>query len=126
MEEQAGTLAESDQSTGSPLVEARGSSEEPDETEREEPDIDVHADALLLIDALKRYDMTTLETVETPALVNVYTLLSDVQRNANHLRTDVRSVLLNRLHHDQPVSGQFGSVQRTTRRNRSFKLELVD
>jgi hypothetical protein len=44
-----------------------------------------------------------------------------VQRNANDLRKAVRSVLLDRLHHDQPVSGQFGSVQRTTRRNRSLK-----
>jgi len=58
-----------------------------------------------------------------PALVNLYTLLSDVQRNANDLRQDVRSVLLNRLHHDQPVSGQYGSVQRTSRRNRSLKDE---
>jgi hypothetical protein len=61
--------------------------------------------------------------METPALVNLYTLLSDVQRNANDLRQDVRSVLLNRLHHDQPVSGQYGSVQRTSRRNRSLRDE---
>jgi hypothetical protein len=33
----------------------------------------------------------------------------------------VADVLLNRLHHDRPVSGPFGSVQRTTRRNRSLK-----
>jgi chromosome segregation ATPase len=33
----------------------------------------------------------------------------------------VRSVLLERLHHDQPISGQYGSVQRTSRRNRSLK-----
>jgi hypothetical protein len=32
-------------------------------------------------------------------------------------------VLLDRLHHDQPVSGQFGSVQRTSRRRRSLKDE---
>ena len=31
--------------------------------------------------------------------------------------------LRDRLHHDRPVSGQFGSVQRTTRRNRSLKDE---
>jgi hypothetical protein len=30
-------------------------------------------------------------------------------------------VLLNRLHHDRPVAGQYGSVQRTSRRNRSIK-----
>ena len=56
-------------------------------------------------------------------LVNLYTLLSDVQRNANDLRQDVRSILLERLHHDQPVSGQYGSVQRTSRRNRSLRNE---
>jgi hypothetical protein len=55
--------------------------------------------------------------------VNIYTLLSDVQRNANDLRQDVQSVLLDRLHHDQLVAGQYGSVQRTSRRNRSLKDE---
>jgi polyhydroxyalkanoate synthesis regulator phasin len=121
VDDRTGTLTESDQSLGSPLVEAQSGSEEPDETEREEPDLDVYADALLLIDALERHDIASLEAVDTPALVNIYTLLSDVQRNANDLRKDVRSVLLDRLHHDQPVSGQFGSVQRTTRRNRALK-----
>ncbi|WP_336339517.1 hypothetical protein [Haloarcula brevis] len=121
VDDRAGTLTESDQSTGSPLVEAQSRSGESDETGREEPDLDVYADALLLIDALERHDIASLDAVDTPALVNIYTLLSDVQRNADDLRKDVRSVLLDRLHHDQPVSGQFGSVQRTTRRNRSLK-----
>lgn len=115
------TLSESETPTSSPLVDAHEVEE--DETEREEPDISVYADALLLIDALERHDPTDLEGMETPALVNLYTLLSDVQRNANDLRQDVRSVLLDRLHHDQPVSGQYGSVQRTSRRNRSLKEE---
>jgi hypothetical protein len=43
----------------------------------------------------------------------------------NELRKEIRSLLLDRLHHDQPVSGQFGSVQRTTRRNRSLKDDEV-
>jgi hypothetical protein len=120
VDDQKGTLTESDQSTGSPLVDAQEETDDGDEP-REEPDIDVYADGLLLIDALERHNVTTLEDVETPALVNLYTLLSDVQRNANDLRQDVRSVLLDRLHHDQPVSGQFGSVQRTSRRNRSLR-----
>ena len=113
-----GTLTESETPTGSPLVE--GDTDDAEE-EREEPDVAVYSDALLLIDALERHDVTTLKDVETPGLVNLYTLLSDTQRNANDLRQDVRSVLLDRLHHDQPVSGQFGSVQRTSRRNRSLK-----
>jgi len=120
VDDREGTLTESETPTGSPLVEARGDTGDADE-EREEPDVAVYSDALLLIDALERHDVTALENVETPGLVNLYTLLSDVQRNANDLRQDVRSVLLDRLHHDQPVSGQFGSVQRTSRRNRSLK-----
>ena len=121
LDDREGTLAETETPTGSPLVEAQPKEGTTDE--REEPDIPVYADALLLIDALERHDPTDLEGMETPALVNLYTLLSDVQRNANDLRQDVRSVLLDRLHHDRPVSGQFGSVQRTTRRNRSLRDE---
>lgn len=92
-----------------------------DQTEdRTEPDLNVYADMLLLIDALEQQNSSTLAECETPALINLYTLLSDVRRNAGDLRTDVRELLLDRLHHDQPVHGQYGSVQRTTRRNRSF------
>jgi hypothetical protein len=103
-----------------------------DDTDRVEPDgLDVYSDALLLIDALERYDLTDLSGLETDALVNIYTLCSDVQRNANEFRQEVADVLLNRLHHDQPVHGQYGSVQRTSRRNRSLKdeddvLELLE
>ena len=93
--------------------------EQPDE--RTEPDVSVYADALLLIDALEREDLTALEGVDTPDLVNLYTLLSDVQRNANDLRKDVTDVLLDRVQHDRPAHGQYGSVQRTTRRQRSLK-----
>ena len=92
--------------------------------DRVEPDgLDVYSDALLLIDALERHDVTDLSELETDALVNIYTLCSDVQRNANEFRQDVADVLLDRLHHDQPVHGQYGSVQRTSRRNRSLKDE---
>jgi hypothetical protein len=124
IDDREGTLSESEQSTGSPLVKAQQTTDDVDH-QREEPDVDVYADALLLIDALERNDLTALEETETPALVNLYTLLSDVQRNANELRKEIRSLLLDRLHHDQPVSGQFGSVQRTTRRNRSLKDDEV-
>jgi hypothetical protein len=90
-------------------------------TEREEPEVPVYSDMLLLLDALEREDPTALEAIETPALVNLYTLLSDVQRNANNLRTDVSDVLLERVQHDRAVHGQYGSIQRTTRRNRTLK-----
>lgn len=119
LDDRAGTLTETETPTSSPLVDAHEVASET--SDREEPDIPVYADSLLLIDALERHDPTDLEETETPALVNLYTLLSDVQRNANDLRQEVRAVLLDRLHHDQPVSGQYGSVQRTSRRNRSLK-----
>jgi hypothetical protein len=121
IDDREGTLTESETPTSSPLVDTH--EVDTDKGEREEPDIPVYADALLLIDALERYDPTDLEGMDTPVLVNLYTLLSDVQRDANDLRQDVRSVLLDRLHHDQPVSGQYGSVQRTSRRNRSLRNE---
>ena len=76
---------------------------------------------LLLFDTLEREDPTALGEIETSALINLYTLLSNVQRNANDLRKDVSNILLERVQHDRPVHGQYGSVQRTTRRNRSLK-----
>ncbi|MDL0135666.1 hypothetical protein PNP85_02685 [Halobacterium salinarum] len=131
IDDRAGTLTETDDPTTSQLI--TGTSGQPtadqdDATDRTEPDLDVYADMLLLIDALERHDPTALEDCETPALINLYTLLSDVQRNAGDLRQNVREVLLERLHHDQPVHGQYGSVQRTSRRNRSLKDddEVID
>jgi hypothetical protein len=119
IDEQRGTITETDGPTGTQLLD-----DEPDETERVEPDgLDVYSDALLLIDALERHDVSDLSELETNALVNLYTLCSDVQRNANEFRTDIADVLLDRLHHDQPVHGQYGSVQRTSRRSRSLKDE---
>lgn len=94
-----------------------------EETERTEPDVEVYSDALLLIDVLERHDPTALDDMETPALINLYTLLSDVQRGANALRKEVSEVLLDRVHHDQPVHGQFGSIQRTSRRRRPLKSD---
>ena len=121
LDEREGTITETDTPTASPLVDAHTINHDPDNDDRDEPDIPVYADALLLIDALERHDPTALETLETQALVNLYTLLSDTQRNANDLRQTVRATLLERLHHDQPISGQYGSVQRTARRNRTLK-----
>ncbi len=117
--EDRGAIIESETVTTTQLID-EGSEEE---SERKEPDLDVYADALLLIDALERHEVESLTDLETGTLVNLYTLLSDVQRNSNNLRQDVADVLLDRVHHDQPVHSQYGSVQRTSRRNRSLKDE---
>ena len=118
--EDHGVIAETETATTTQLVDD-GTDEE--EVTREEPDLDVYADAVLLIDVLERYTVESLSDLDTGVLVNLYTLLSDVQRNSNNLRKDVADVLLDRIHHDQPVHGQYGSVQRTSRRNRSLKDE---
>ena len=44
-----------------------------------------------------------------------------MQRNANDLCKDVTDVLFDRVQHDRPAHGQYGSVQRTTRHQRSLK-----
>lgn len=119
IDEEQGIIVETEGPTTSQLLEEEATGDEV--VERTEPDLDVYADALLLVDALERHDVDVLEEMETAAHVNLYTLLSDVQRNADTLRKDVADVLLTRLHHDRPVTGPFGAVQRTTRRNRSLK-----
>ena len=126
IDEREGTLTELDDPdpddvlTESPHLTTTAGDEQAD-ADRGKPDIPVYADMLLLIDALEREDPTALEEIETPALVNLYTLLSEVQRNANDLRKDVTDVLLDRVPRNRPAHGQYGSVQRTTRRNRSLK-----
>lgn len=122
IDEDSGVIVETEGATTSQLLDSEDDTGAGQE-ERTEPDLDVYADALLLVDALERHDVTKLEEMETNTLVNLYTLLSDVQRNANNVRKGVTDILLDRLHHDRPVSGPFGSVQRTTRRNRSLKYE---
>lgn len=119
IDEERGVIAEKEGPTATQMV---GDDPTTDERERVEPDgLDVYSDALLLVDALERQDVSDLTELETNALVNIYTLCSDVQRNANEFRRDVADVLLDRFHHDQPVHGQYGSVRHTSRRNRSLK-----
>ena len=126
LDQEAGTVLELDEPDETAVLDdtphlstTAGDNDQSDE--RVEPDVSVYSDALLLIDALEREDLTALDGLDTPALVNLYTLLSDVQRNANDLRKDVTDVLLDRVQHDRPAHGQYGSVQRTTRRQRSLK-----
>jgi hypothetical protein len=119
IDEQDGVIHATDAPTGSQRV--RASDESPTTDERAEPDQPVYADLLLLIDAMERHDVDDLDALETPALVNLYTLLSDVQRGTDDLRKEVADLLLDRVHHDQSVHAQFGSVQRTSREYRSLK-----
>ena len=99
IDEDAGILVETDAPTATQVI-----GEGPTETDdRTEPDVGVYADALLLIDELERHDPTSMDTLDTETLIDLYTLLSDVQRGANDLRKDIADTLLDRVHHDQPV-----------------------
>ena len=125
LDEREATLTELDEADESAVLDETPhlttTTTDKDSDDREEPDVPLYADMLLLFDALEREDPTTLSEMDTTALINLYTLLSDVQRNANALRKDVSEMLLERVQHDRPVHGQYGSVQRTTRRQRSLK-----
>jgi hypothetical protein len=121
VDENTGVIVEGDESTSPEQTDA---SLEPGTEGPSEPEgVEVYADARLLIDALDHYDITALSGIATDSLVDLYTLLSDVHRDANKLRRSVESVLLARVETDGPIHGQFGSVQRTTRRKRSLKDE---
>ncbi len=84
VDENAGVITQSEIATATQVVDAE---QEPTDEDRIEPNgLDVYSDTLLLIDALERHDVTDLPELETNALVNLYTLLSDVQRDANDFR----------------------------------------
>jgi len=70
VDEDAGVITQSEVATATQMV---GAEQEPTDQERTEPDgLDVYSDALLLIDALERHDVTDLPELETNALVNLH------------------------------------------------------
>lgn len=83
----------------------------------------VHDDAVLLADALARHDLEDLESLPPETLVDLYVLLSDVQRGANRLRREVGDELLPRVGPDARLHGRFGTVHRTTRDRRQLRDE---
>lgn len=80
----------------------------------------LHDDALLLADVLSA-DAADPASLETSALVDLYSLLSDVQHESDRLRQSVRDPLLERLGPNQSLRGRFGTVRRTTRERRRVK-----
>jgi hypothetical protein len=80
-----------------------------------------HDDAILLADALERYDAADLESLSPAHLVNLYVLLSDVQRESDRLRRATSDLLLDRIGPEGRLHGQFGTVSRATRERRTLK-----
>jgi len=90
IDEDAGVIAETDRPTTTQLADT---AHEPDtDDDRTEPDGGCLLGWPILIDALERHDVTDLPDLETATLVNLYTLLSDVQRDANDFRQEVADV----------------------------------
>ena len=83
----------------------------------------VHDDAVLLADALDRLDLTDPESVPVERLIDVYVLLSDVQRGADRLRREVGDDLLEFVGPDDRLHGRFGTVTRTERERRHLRAE---
>lgn len=119
VDESAGTLrtvdrdAATDDLATNPFVRA--------EWEVRTPRERVHDDALLLVELLERHSLDDLSARSADALVDVYVLLSDVQRGANRLRRRVGDALLDRIGPDDRLHGQFGTVRRTRRERRRLK-----
>ena len=66
IDQREGVLKNTDSPTPSSLVDASLTVENQDhKTVREEPNLQLYSDSLLLIDALERYEPTDLETMET-------------------------------------------------------------
>lgn len=101
---------DADDEYDSPFVRSRWDVRRPPES--------VHDDALLLADWLERHDATDLGTLSSGDAVDLYVLLSDVQRGADRVRGTARNALLERLGPGQQLHGRFGTVRRTTRERR--------
>ena len=83
----------------------------------------VRDDAVLLADALAPYDVTDPDSLSVERLVDVYVLLSDVQRGADRLRRTVGDHLLPHVGPDAELHGRFGTVHRTVRERRHLRDE---
>ncbi|WP_227353195.1 hypothetical protein [Haladaptatus salinisoli] len=112
------------ETSGSDSV-APSADESPDADESVELDLGFARDALLLLDTVRRYDVDSLDELDASRLVNLYTLLSDVNRGADDARKRVRDVLTEVVPDDREVSSDFGSVRRYTARRRNRKDDDV-
>ncbi len=83
----------------------------------------VHDDAVLLADALDHYDVSDPESMPVERLIDVYVLLSDVQRGADRLRREVGDDLLEFVGPDDRLHGRLGTVTRTERERRHLRDE---
>lgn len=81
----------------------------------------VRDDAVLLADLLDRHAAEDLDSLAPESLVDLYVLLSDVQRGADGLRTAVGDRVLEQVGPSGRFHGRFGTVTRTTRERRRRK-----
>jgi len=81
----------------------------------------LHDDALLLAEVLERLNRTDIAALDEDGLVDLYVLLSDVQRGADDLRRNVGDELLGYVGPGGRIHGQYGTVSRAHRERRRLK-----
>jgi len=84
----------------------------------------VRDDAVLLANAIDHHDVgddADVSELDPDALVDLYVLLSDVQRGADRFRQAVGDPLLAYVGPDAQRHGTYGTVRRTTRERRLLK-----
>jgi hypothetical protein len=81
----------------------------------------VHDDAVLLADTLEREEDADPKSLSPESLVDLYVLLSDVQRGADRLRREIGDHSLDYIGPDARFHGRFGTVHRTNRERRRLK-----
>lgn len=78
-------------------------------------------DALLVCELVREYDFDSLVELDTARLVNLYSLLADLRKRADGARKEVRDALLEAVHDDRVVPGDYGTVRRQTYTRRQVK-----
>lgn len=101
-------------------------SKEPDKSpELEDTDFELgfERDALVLLELARKYDLSSLESLGTAQLADLYSLLADLKNSADDARKEVRDELLEQVHEDGTISADLGSVNRATYEYRQLRDE---
>jgi hypothetical protein len=98
-------------------------SRESPETEASDFELGFERDALVLLELARKYDLSSLDSLGTAQLADLYSLLADLKNSSEAARKEVRDELLKEVHQDGTISADLGSVNRTTYEYRQLRDE---
>lgn len=78
---------------------------------------------MLLSERLVRSESASFDSLSNEDLIDLYTLLSEVQSAGGDRRTEARDVLVERIKEDAKLEGSVGTIERKTRRRKSLRDE---